>query len=58
MLLTFRPKVFWYKKKTDISNSLSVLYLVPKHFRSESQFHMIRHKVVLGSLVESTLLTY
>ena len=45
MQLTYRPKVFWnYTLKTENSNSnsLSVFsYLVPKHFRTESQLHMI-----------------
>ena len=42
MQLTFLLKVFGTNYEKEIFNSLSVFYLVPKHFQPESQLHMIR----------------
>ena len=49
-------KYFGTKYKTEISNSLSDSYLVPKHFRSESQWHMIRPYIRGICFVEYVLL--
>ena len=44
--------IFWLKEcfdtkyKSEISNSLSEFHLVPKHFWSESELHMIQHWVL------------
>ena len=44
--IDFQTKnVLALNKKTEISNSLSVSYLVPKHFQPKSQLHMIRRLI-------------
>ena len=48
MQFTFLLKVFGTNYEKEIFNSLSVFYLVPKHFQPESQLHMIRSALKLN----------
>ena len=40
--IDFQTESFLAQNKKQSELELSVLYLVPKHFRSESQLHMIQ----------------